>query len=250
MKTQVDPTDTTAKEKKIQLLNLSAGIGYNLAADSVKFSDLSLSYRTQAGDWLSFNGSSRFTLYDVNERGSRINKFLINEGKGLLRMTNFNFSVSTTLSGEKLKSKDTAEQDSLNEEDQFVLDQSERNLYQGIYSEKEANFSIPWDVSLTYTYTKSSPTPLSSISYSNINASLNFNLTPQWKISFTGSYDFDRKEFAAPQIKISRDLDCWLMNFTWNPIGTYRGYRFEIRVKASQLQDLKITKRGEFYNGR
>ena len=249
MKTQVDPTDTTEKEKKIQLLNLGGGIGYNFAADSVKFSDISLNYRTQVGDWFSFNGGSNFTLYDVNEKGNKLNKFLINEGKGLLRMTNFNFSVSTTLSGDKLKSND-AVNDSLVEEDQFVLNQSDNNTYQGIYSDKEADFSIPWDVALTYTYSKSSPTPLSSISYSNINASLNFNLTPQWKISFTGSYDFDRKEFAAPQIKISRDLDCWLMNFTWNPIGTYRGYRFEIRVKASQLQDLKITKRDEFYNGR
>ncbi len=251
MKTQVDPTDTTEKEKKIQLLNLNAGIGYNFAADSVKFSDLSLSYRTQVGDWFSFNGGSRFTLYDVNSNGGRINKFLVNEGKGLVRMTNFNFSVSTSLSGEKLKSKDSDKEKQENEdEDQFVLNQDQNNVYQGIYSDKEADFSIPWDVSLSYNYTRNSPTPLSITSFSNLNASLNFNLTPQWKLSFTGSYDFDRKEFAAPQIKISRDLDCWLMNFTWNPIGTYRGFRFEIRVKASQLQDLKITKQSDFYSGK
>ena len=130
------------------------------------------------------------------------------------------------------------------------MNQDQNNIYQGIYSDKEADFTIPWDVSLSYTYTRNSPTPLSITSYSNLNASLNFNLTPQWKMSFTGSYDFDRKEFAAPQIKISRDLDCWLMNFTWNPIGTYRGFRFEIRVKASQLQDLKITKQSDFYSGK
>ncbi len=249
MKTQVDPTDTTAKEKKIQLLNLSAGMGYNFVADSLKFSDLSLSYRTQVGDWFSLNGGSSFTLYDYSTTVTRINKFLINEGKGLFRMTNFNFSVSTSLSGDKLKSKDSAKEDSL-DEDQFVLNQDQNNSYGGIYSDKEADFSIPWDVSLSYNYTRSSPTPLSITSYSNLNASLNFNLTPQWKISFTGSYDFDKKEFAAPQIKISRDLDCWMMDFTWNPIGTYSGYRFEIRVKASQLQDLKITKRSDFYSGK
>ncbi len=249
MKTQVDPTDTTSKENKIQLLNLTAGIGYNFAADSVKFSDINLGYRTQVGDWFSFNGSSRFTLYDVNENGFRLNKFLVDEGKGLLRMTNFNFSISTNLSGEKLKSKDSDKEENI-DEDEFVLSQSENKIYQGIYTEKDADFTIPWDIALTYNYNLDRSKPLSSVSYSNLNASLNFNLTPQWKLSFTGSYDFDNKEFAAPQIKISRDLDCWLMNFTWNPIGTYRGYRFEIRVKASQLQDLKITKRDEFYNGR
>ncbi|MFB3057874.1 MAG: hypothetical protein ACE1ZQ_12040, partial [Ignavibacteriaceae bacterium] len=56
------------------------------------------------------------------------------------------------------------------------------------------------------------------------------------------------KEFVAPQIKVTRDLHCWLMNFTWNPIGTYQGFRFEIRVKAPQLQDLKLTKQDQFFN--
>jgi hypothetical protein len=38
------------------------------------------------------------------------------------------------------------------------------------------------------------------------------------------------------------------MNFMWNPVGTYSGFRFEIRVKAEQLQDLKLTKQNQFYN--
>jgi hypothetical protein len=79
---------------------------------------------------------------------------------------------------------------------------------------------------------------------------MNFNLTPAWKVSLTGSYDLQRKEFAAPVVRVSRDLDCWIMNFTWNPVGTFRGYMLEIRVKAPQLQDLKITKRDQFYEGR
>jgi hypothetical protein len=37
------------------------------------------------------------------------------------------------------------------------------------------------------------------------------------------------------------------MNLNWNPIGAYRGYRLEIRVKAPQLQDLKVERsRGQF----
>ncbi len=104
MKTQPDPTDTTSKEKKIQLLNLSAAMSYDFAADSMKLSDLGLQYRTQVGDWFSFAGSSTFTPYDYQGSASQINKLLVNEGKGILRLTNFNFSISTSLSGEKLKS--------------------------------------------------------------------------------------------------------------------------------------------------
>ncbi|MDR3609828.1 MAG: putative LPS assembly protein LptD, partial [Ignavibacteriaceae bacterium] len=107
MKTKVDPTDTTSKEKKIQLLNLSANINYNFAADSLRFSDLTLSYRTQVGELLNLSGSTSFTPYDYSGTISKINTFLVNEGKGLLRMTNLSFSISTAISGEKLKSKES-----------------------------------------------------------------------------------------------------------------------------------------------
>jgi hypothetical protein len=32
------------------------------------------------------------------------------------------------------------------------------------------------------------------------------------------------------------------MNFSWVPIGQYRNFRLEIRLKAPQLQDVKLTK--------
>jgi hypothetical protein len=32
------------------------------------------------------------------------------------------------------------------------------------------------------------------------------------------------------------------MAFSWFPMGTLEGYRFELKVKAPQLQDLKLTK--------
>lgn len=250
MKTAVDPTDTTSKEQKLQLLNLDAGISYNFVADSVKFSRLNLGYRTQIGEWLNFSGSSVFSLYESNEFGNDIDKFLISNKKGLLRLTNFQFSISTSISGEKLKSKDQKEGDVPLPEGEFELGRADRRIYQGLYDDKDPDFTIPWDLSLNYNYNLDKSIPSSPRSFSNMSGGINFNLTPNWKFSVTGSYDFDRKEFSAPQIKISRDLHCWLMNFTWNPIGTFRGYRFEIRVKAPQLQDLKVTKQDQFFDGR
>ena len=247
MKTNADPTDTTSKENKFQLLNLSASVGYNFAAETYKFSDLNLSYRTQIGSLLSFSGASTFSPYDYDDKG-RIDRYLVSNGGGLLRLTNTNFSVSLSLAGDKISSPETDNRTSLQQDE--YLQASERSLYQGIYSEKDADFSIPWDISLNYYYNLSRPIPTKETITSSISGSFNFNLTPKWKFSVTGSYDLQQKEFAAPQIRISRDLHCWTMNFTWNPIGTYRGYNFEIRVKAPQLQDLKITKRDQFYEGR
>jgi len=247
MKTNADPTDTTSKENKFQLLNLTASMGYNFAAETFKFSNLNLSYRTQISSLFSFSGSSTFSPYDYDEKG-RIDRYLISNGGGILRLTNTNFSVSLSLAGDKLKSSNSDNRTNV-QQDQY-LQASETSIYQGLYNNKDADFSIPWDITLNYYFNLSRPIPSNETVTSSISGSLNFNLTPKWKFSLTGSYDLQQKEFAAPQIRVSRDLHCWVMNFTWNPIGTYRGYNLEIRVKAPQLQDLKITKRDQFYQGR
>jgi hypothetical protein len=156
--------------------------------------------------------------------------------------------MSLSISGDRIQSTETDTRTTV-QQDQY-LQASERSIYQGLYNDKDADFSIPWDLSLNYNYNETRPIPTNINKNSNISGSFNFNLTPKWKFSVTGSYDLTRHEFSAPQVRISRDLHCWVMNFTWNPIGTYRGYNFEIRVKAPQLQDLKVTKRDQFFEGR
>ncbi|MGB5528749.1 MAG: putative LPS assembly protein LptD [Ignavibacteriaceae bacterium] len=249
LKTSVDPTDTTSKEKKIQLLNLTVGTGYNFAADSLNFADINVTYRTQVSDLFDFSGSSRFTPYDYTTNTSKINRYLIDAGKGLLRLTGLNFSISTSLSGEKFAS-DNSEKEQAKEDEFGLVDQESKSVYSGIYDEKDPDFTIPWQVSLTYNYNQNRTNPGNPVVFSNLSGSLSFSLSRNWKFDVTGSYDFQSEEFAAPQVRISRDLHCWIMNFTWNPIGTYTGFRFEIRVKAPQLQDLKITKQDQFFNTR
>lgn len=251
MKTVEDPTDTTSKAEKIQLLNLNASTSYNFAADSLRLSDLNLTYRTQIGSFLNLSGGTNFTFYDIDSSANRINRFLVNEGKGLLRMTSFNISVSTTISGERLAGSEKPAGTDLYPEDE-LLGQPQDNGYQGIYGDRalDPDFAIPWSLSLNYNFSENRSNPNNISKSSNVSGSLDFNLTPSWKFSVAANYDLVRKEFAAPQVRISKDLHCWLMNFTWNPIGIVRGYYLEIRVKAPQLQDLKVTKRDQFYEGR
>ncbi len=252
MKTIVDPTDTTSKAEKIQLLNLNASTNYNFAADSLRLQDLNISYRTQIGSLLNLDGATNFTFYDVSPEGnSRINKFLVEQGKGIARLTNFRISLSTSISGERLSSTGTpARTEGFPEEG--ILGQSFQNGFTGIYGNREMDpdFSIPWNLSLNYNFNENRSNPYNISRSQTISGNLDFNLTPLWKFSVAGSYDLVRKQFSAPQIRISRDLHCWIMNFTWNPIGFVRGYYLEIRVKAPQLQDLKVTKRDQFYEGR
>lgn len=255
IKTAKNPIDTSksSESNKIQLLNLTASIGYNFAAQKYKLSDLYLTYRTQVGNLLSFNGSSSYTFYDYEDK-IKVNKYLISAGKGLFRLTNFSFSISTNLSGEKIKDGSSGTAKSVNEINAFQTGASltnKKNDYISHNNELQTpDFSIPWNLSLSYNFNMNKTDPSTVTKYSNVGANLSFSLTKNWKFTIRGSYDFELKQITAPQITVYRDLHCWEMNFIWNPIGYYRGFRFEIRMKAPELQDIKITKSRGLYSGR
>ncbi|MGK9368908.1 putative LPS assembly protein LptD [Melioribacter sp. Ez-97] len=238
MKTQKDPSDTSESGgNKIQLLNLDASVGYNFASEEYKLSNLNLSFRTQIGQYLSFNGSSAYTFYDY-EGDTKVNRFLVSAGKGLFRLSSFSFTVNTNLSSDKLYGKkEQSSDDSLN------VNPEKEKL-------KKPAYTIPWDLSLSYSYSLNKRTPSETNIISNLNANLSFSLTENWRFIVRGSYDFDRKQFTAPQISIYRDLHCWEFNLIWNPIGTYRGFRFELRMKAPEFRDIKVTRSHGVFSGR
>lgn len=234
--------DTDSTDKKFQLLNLNAGINYNFVADSLRFSEFGLSYRTQIGNFLNIGGGASFNLYKYVNGVGRINQFLWNEDKKLAQLTNFNISLSTTLEGGRL----VDEHDSIKAEEELDETSTQENEYVGIYGDKPVNFSIPWSVSFSYNYSinKSNPSVISK--FSNISSNLSFNLTRKWKFTFSAGYDIFQQQFSTPYITIYRDLHCWEMSFNWVPTGIYRGYKFELKIKAPQLQDIKVTRQTNY----
>ncbi len=74
------------------------------------------------------------------------------------------------------------------------------------------------------------------------------NLTPKWKVGFSSAYDFVSKTLVYPNINIYRDLHCWEMRFNWVPSGQRSSYSIDINVKASVLQDLKLSRRRSWYD--
>lgn len=243
MKLKPSKADTSQQERKIQLMNLNAGLSYNFAASEFKLSNINLSFYSNVGSNFSINGGLTYDPYvfDTNKK-MRINKLMISQGLGLARLTNFYLSFNLSLSGEQIKSKkDEIIQDTTQQEEAIPLHYNLRKR------EEIPDYSIPWNLNLGFSYNESKPTPDLVVKSANVNFALSFNLTTQWKFSVNGGYDFVQKKLSAPNVRISRDLHCWNMNFDWYPTGFYRGYRLEIRVKAPQLQDLKITKQGGIF---
>lgn len=234
--------DTSQKEQKFQLLNLNLGTSYNFAADSLNLADLSVSYRTDIGQYLGISGSSTYRFYEYDKtRNHRVNRYLFESGNGIAEMTNVSVSLSTSLRGEK---KQAQTQQQVNDSARVAENERNQNFsgYKGIYDNSEPDFSIPWSLSLNFNFSQNQENPNRKTRSANVSGNLDFNLTENWKFTASSSYDIVAKRLAAPQINISRDLHCWIMNFTWSPLGPYSGYRFEIKVKAPQLQDIKVTK--------
>ncbi len=245
--------DSIHTEDKIQLFNIGASVSYDFVADSMNFKEVSVNYRTDIGQYLSIGGNAGYNLYvfdpkAINGRGARVNRFLLKEKGKFGDLTSFSLSLSTSFRGEKKQKPSEAgisenvKQEQANASGQMATAPGQRKMYYSIYDREDADFSIPWNISISYNFSQSQPTPQYYSRSSSINASLSFNLTEKWQIATSGSYDFVRKQHFIPSVSVTRDLHCWQMSFSWYPMGVLEGYRFELKVKAPQLQDLKITK--------
>jgi lipopolysaccharide assembly outer membrane protein LptD (OstA) len=233
MKTRVN--DST--ENKFQLFNIDAGINYNFAADSLKFSEALISYRTNIGSFLNISGGASFNLYkyDLND-SARVNQFLISTENKLADLTSFSISMSTSFNfGPSGNSEPT-----VTPIDTLYL----HGDYRGIRTTKmeEVSFHIPFSGGLGFNYSEFRPNPFQNSRSSNLSGNIAFNLTDKWRFTFSSSYDIINRAFAAPFITAYRDLNSWEMNFNWYPTGTYAGFSLEIRIKAPQLRDIKISK--------
>jgi hypothetical protein len=238
--------DTASKENKFQLLILNLGLGYNFAADSLRLSELGMDFRTSIGQLLTIGGSGRFNFYafepyaQTPQTGRRVNKFLVAETGRLADLTSFSISIGTRLSGTKIQ---TTSGPTRSSQDTSGLTRQNSGTYT-LYREEEPDFSIPWNLDLMWNYSINQQDPRTQFRSSTVLASLGFNLTEAWKINATTGFDLLTRQFTAPQITIYRDLHCWELNFTWVPVGQYKNFRVEIRLKAPQLQDVKLTKQG------
>jgi hypothetical protein len=241
--------DSLKTEDKIQLLNIGAGLSYNFVADSMNFSEVGVNYRTDIGRFLGISGNASYNLYAFDPAvHARVNRFLLEEKGKFGDLTSFSLSLSTSFRGEKKqKPSEMGVPENVRQEQERVsgqtgIMQTQRKTYYSIYDKEDADFSIPWNINISYNFSQQQPTPQYYSRSSTINASLSFNLTDKWQISTGATYDFVRKKHFIPSLDITRDLHCWQMSFSWYPMGIREGYRFEIKVKAPQLQDIKVTK--------
>ncbi len=228
-------TDTSSTLKKIKIFeSLSASVSYNTALDSLNWSNISLNGRTTLFDRLNLNFSGSFDPYVTNENGQRINKTEWDQNNRLARFVSAAASAGFNLVNNTTKKSDKGTSDELQK-----------------INEKPGNYidySIPFNLAVSYNVSYSRAALLDA----TVNQTLNFNgdisLTPKWKITFNSGYDFTANDLSYTSLGIYRDLHCWEMRVNWVPFGFQENYYFQINVKSSILQDLKLTKKNDIYD--
>uniref|UniRef100_UPI001BAF897B putative LPS assembly protein LptD n=1 Tax=Spirosoma terrae TaxID=1968276 RepID=UPI001BAF897B len=273
--------DSTGQDfKKIPIFdNISITGSYNMLAEEYKLSPISISANTQIFKNVSFNLSSTFDPYATRPYGgtayyalmaatsgaaaipgntysqyllqvlgysdqqyARVPQvYAIQAGQGLARLTNLQAYVSTRFAPKQADKKKTSPNAS---DATMKAINNNPELY--------VDFNIPWSINVSYTFGLTKLTPEISQVIQALTLTGDLSLTPKWKITFNTGYDFQFKSPTLTTIGINRDLHCWEMAFNWTPYSGSNirsgNYSFDLRVRSSILQELKLSRRRSFYD--
>lgn len=240
-------SDSVSTPKKIDILQgLTFSGSYNFAVDSFKLSVINFSGRTSLfKQTVGINFFGTFDPYKINSLGQRVNNFTISDGK-IARLTNAGLSFSFNLNSEAAK-KHSEQTNNLQNTPNRTPAQTEALAKISRDPNAFVDFNIPWNVSASYSFNYSKTGNLSSIT-NTLNLYGDLNITPKWKVQYTTGYDFQATKVSITQLSIFRDLHCWDMSFNWVPFGTYQSYSFDLKVRSSILQDLKLSRRRDYYS--
>ena len=246
--------DTITGLKKVKVIeDLTFSGSYDIAKDSLNFSYLSVNGRTTLFKNLSVRYSSIWDPYILDSLGKKqLNQFEWDVNKRLFRKNSvaWNFSINYSLNNDTFKNK--GKKPAPKQYESSLASEEEMNDIRsnpGNY----VDWSTKWALSLSYNLTLSNN--LSYINYilkddrkviQTLGVNGNINLSPNWKVSVQSGWDFELKKLSYTSLTIYRDLHCWEMRFNWIPLGTYKSWNFTINVKASALQDLKLTKKKDY----
>lgn len=262
--------DSTGVRKISLIENLSANMSYNMAADSMKWSNLNTSILIKLTKNFNLQMSATWDTYtyQLDRYGNpvRVNKPRWTVGKGLGRLSSTGTSFSYTFNNNTFKKKDKKSDSpspqqplqqpnmppdpNADEEEEDSSDNDDIQFGPDGY----AIWEVPWSLSINYSVNYGYGTfNKKKMEYNgkftqNLSFSGNISLTKNWSFNFSASYDFDAKKIAYMNCNITRDMHCWSMSASFVPVGPYKSYNFHISVKSSLLQDLKYDKRGNSYD--
>lgn len=231
-------SDTVTGTKKVKLFdNISLSGNYDLMADSFQFSAIDINARCQPLPIVFFNFNASANPYRLDPVSGRVlNELLVEYDNKWARLTTASFAMGLNL---RSKQGTPANQSARVSQEEIDAVNANRDLY--------VDFNIPWTLNLSYNYILSRPAFSSTITQA-ISASGDINVTQKWKVGVNTGYDVIARQFTFTSINVYRDLHCWEMRFNFVPFGLRKSYSLDINVKASVLQELKLSRKRDWYD--
>ncbi len=258
-----DKDSTKTEAKKIMLLNnLNLSTSYDFNADgkrTLAWTPVRVSGGTQFFDnKMNLNFGATLDPYAVDNSGQRINKFNIDNGGSLFRMSSANMTINYSLASSPNKKTNRSNNSETirnggREDDLFgkpITGNIQRSMFddEDTDDKKESesdffNYTLPWDMTFAYALTYGNNNRENKIIGNSIMISINADLTPKWKTGISTGYDFVQKGVTFTQLRFERDLLSWRMDFNWTPFGNNANWGFFIGIKSGVLSDIKWDKR-------
>ena len=216
--------DSTVHKIKI-FDNLRFGGSYNIAADSLQFSPVSMTGTTRLLKGLTtITVGASWDPYALDEEtGIRTNRFQFRETGSVLRFLGGRAGFSTTFTIKKIV--DLIKGDRVSSQSQ----EAEREGY-GSFAELFEGFNFRHQLNLNLDIVDGRDTLV--VATHTISTSGSIQLTDKWNMRVGNiGYDFTSQQLTYPDLSFSRNLHCWETGLSWQP---FRGtYSFYIRVSPS-----------------
>ena len=273
--------DTTGEDqfKKISLIDaLAASTSYNLAADSLRWSNINANLRLKLTKSMTFNLNGTFDQYylELNEYNNvtHVDKMRWEEGE-LPRLINTSTSLSYSISNKtfnRAKREESGKEEDIkglttanvDEEMNKANAEAKRKADTKKGNEKDdlgyAKFTLPWTLSFDYSMRYGNTTEIDTLGpvmpgtrceyvrelTHNLGIRATISPTSNWNLSAGISYDCKEEKIAYSTISVSRNLHCWNMSANIVPFGPYKSYNFLVQVSSDMLADLKYEQSSDY----
>ena len=259
-----DLTDTTGTgTKKVKLIDqLNFNTGYNFLAEQFKMNNVGVTMSTSIFGKLGISANANFDPYAIlvdekNKNGTRIDKYAITQGQGLLRLHTTSVSLSYSLSGDgKIEGNDGTAQAGGNPADHYT-----RIYYHPVTGEYipggwlyYMNPNVPWSVNFNYSYSfkkgyqwANGKQTANNTHTQTLGISGNVKLTPRLAMQMTTGFDLMALKMTTTQFSASYDLHCFNIRVSWVPNGQWESWTFQIAANAAALADLLKYKKSSSY---
>lgn len=228
-------SDTGITYKKAVILQgLGINGSYNFAADSFKMSVVGINLRTVLFKYFDITANSNFDPYAYDKVANRRrSSFIYTQDGRLLRFTNANLSVNTSIGSNMLEALRKTRQP------HDMTNGAER----GVAQKPAAQETLPWNLRITYNLGLTNLDDRAVKTSHLLNFSGDLMPTKFWKLGISSGFDFNTKRLSYTSVNIYRDLKCWEARIDWVPFGPNKSYNLTLNLKTAMLNDVKIPKR-------